>query len=106
MSPHRYLGVAPVLMGANEYLSQVSQRYSVELLEDPSGEQVEELAAMLGLRRVLQLACLPVPAAHSVSPQVGWIFTDLEQDARKKTMVAYKRSIVSYWREPPCKLHH
>lgn len=77
---------------------QVSQRYSVELLEDPLEREVEELAALLGLQRVSQSSSVAADpfsfeSPSPPTPQTGWIFTDLEPEANGK--VAYKRSIVS-----------
>lgn len=66
------LGIKAVVAAIYEP-PQVSTKYAVELLEDPQEESVRDLAALLGLRKV------------------GWIFTDLEHEA--KGTVAYKRSI-------------
>uniref|UniRef100_A0A8D1WK07 Nuclear protein localization protein 4 homolog n=2 Tax=Sus scrofa TaxID=9823 RepID=A0A8D1WK07_PIG len=58
---------------------QIGTQNSLELLEDPKAEVVDEIAAKLGLRKV------------------GWIFTDLvSEDARKGT-VRYSRNKDTYF---------
>ncbi|KAF6095873.1 NPL4-like protein, ubiquitin recognition factor [Phyllostomus discolor] len=58
---------------------QVGTQNSLELLEDPRAEVVDEIAAKLGLRKV------------------GWIFTDLVSEDTRKGTVRYSRNKDTYF---------
>lgn len=58
---------------------QIGTQNSLELLEDPKADAVEEVAAKLGLRKV------------------GWIFTDLMSEDTRKGTVRYARNKDSYF---------
>ncbi|XP_078231074.1 nuclear protein localization protein 4 homolog isoform X7 [Callithrix jacchus] len=58
---------------------QIGTQNSLELLEDPKAEVVDEIAAKLGLRKV------------------GWIFTDLVSEDTRKGTVRYSRNKDTYF---------
>ncbi|NWH41385.1 NPL4 protein, partial [Chloropsis hardwickii] len=60
-------------------LLQIGTQNSLEILEDPKAEVVDEIAAKLGLRKV------------------GWIFTDLVSEDTRKGTVRYSRNKDTYF---------
>ncbi|NXC21138.1 NPL4 protein, partial [Corythaeola cristata] len=58
---------------------QIGTQNSLEILEDPKAEVVDEIAAKLGLRKV------------------GWIFTDLVSEDTRKGTVRYSRNKDTYY---------
>uniref|UniRef100_A0A8C5U7P1 Nuclear protein localization protein 4 homolog n=1 Tax=Malurus cyaneus samueli TaxID=2593467 RepID=A0A8C5U7P1_9PASS len=58
---------------------QIGTQNSLEILEDPKAEVVDEIAAKLGLRKV------------------GWIFTDLVSEDTRKGTVRYSRNKDTYF---------
>ncbi|EDM06831.1 nuclear protein localization 4 homolog (S. cerevisiae), isoform CRA_b [Rattus norvegicus] len=58
---------------------QIGTQNSLELLEDPKAEVVDEIASKLGLRKV------------------GWIFTDLVSEDTRKGTVRYSRNKDTYF---------
>ncbi|XP_070339930.1 nuclear protein localization protein 4 homolog isoform X2 [Equus asinus] len=58
---------------------QIGTQNSLELLEDPKADVVDEIAAKLGLRKV------------------GWIFTDLVSEDTRKGTVRYSRNKDTYF---------
>lgn len=67
------LGIRAIVSAIYEPL-QINGRYSLELLEDSLDNEVKDVSALLGLRKV------------------GWIFTDLEPEGTNGK-VSYKRNV-------------